>query len=239
LLFDDFMKCLLLAPLVFLGCREASSAERTSHATVTGTASFRDVDLDRDGAHRQVNLPAGQAGTLRVIVHGMGNLTAASCSDAGAGQFIAYYDAQLQIAGDGTFSAPLYANNPPVFTASGCPVQSLDVSQITNVEMAAELPMSTDACRDLCDGRGRQVANERCQQTSDRAGCIAPIQEDVAAQCGQACMTSGASVSGRGGLDGSVLAGSSTGSDLMDGNLGDLRAHLEFDQMLDANRAAL
>ena len=233
------MKYLLLAPLAFLGCREASSAERTSHATVSGTVSYRDVDLDRDGAHRQVNLPAGQAGTLRVIVHGMGRLTADSCSDAGAGQFIAYYDAQLTIASDGTFTAPLYANNPPVFTAAGCPVQNLDVAQITNVELTAELPMSTDACRDLCDGRGRQTANERCQQASDRAGCIAPIQQEVAEQCGRACLASGATVSGRGGLDGSVLAGSSTGSDLMSGNLGDLRAHLELDQMLDANRASL
>ncbi len=224
----------LLAPLLLLGCREASSAERTSRATLSGRAQYRDADTDRENAHRDPNTPAGQTGTVRVVLHGNGAIDA-DCADAGNGQFVAYYDGNFTVDRDGTFSAPLYPAAPPLYTPSGCQVRGVDGAQVANVEISAELAASVDGCRDLCDGRARQASRDRCQNASDPAGCRVPIGTALAQTCAQTCLSSAAGIVGRGWLDGSTIA-TSDGGDLMTGNLGDLHAQLQFEQMVDANR---
>lgn len=229
------MKSLLLWPLVLIGCREASSAERSSGATVSGHAAFADSDVDRDRAHREVNLPAGQSGTLHVVVRGTGTLDAPDCSDAQSGQFTAYYDGQLNIQSDGSFETPVYPNSPPVFTASGCAVRGIEAAQVASVEIHATLQATSDGCRDLCDGRGRTQGESQCANNEDHAGCRVPVATAAAQQCAQTCLSNAAGIFGHGALDSGPIAG----GDLMSGAIGDLKAQLTFDQIVDANNKSM
>lgn len=229
------MKSMLLVPLVFIGCREASSAERSSGATVSGRAAFADSDLDRDNAHRQVNLPAGQSGTLHVVVRGTGTIDAPDCNDAQTGQFVAYYDGQLTVNSDGSFSTPVYPNSPPVFTAGGCAVRGIESAQVAAVDFHATLQATNDGCRDLCDGRGRAFGESQCANSADHADCRVPVATSAAQQCAQTCLSSAAGIFGHGYLEGAPIAG----GDLMSGAIGDMKANITFDQIVDANNKSL
>jgi hypothetical protein len=227
----------LLLSLAIGACREASSAERESYATVSGRAQFADTDHDREGSHRDVDVPAGQRGSLRIVLRGSGTLDA-DCADAAAGQFTAHYDGALAFDGNGEFSAPIYPSAPPVFTPSQCQVRAVDSAQIADLEITSELAASSESCNLLCDGRGRALGEERCQQSSDQAGCRVPIATSMARRCAATCLSSASGIIGRGWLDGTTIS-SVDGADLMVGKIGDIRAHLTFDQMIDANRKPL
>jgi hypothetical protein len=113
-----------------LACGKRAAAQPESQAALVGHASFPPWSP---------SLAQPQQGSVRVIVHGQGEIDD-NCPDADAGQFVAEYDGTLAVATDGSFEAALVPFSPPIATPAGCRVTSVDVHRIDSVAVAAQLP---------------------------------------------------------------------------------------------------
>jgi hypothetical protein len=116
------MRFLWLACLLALG--HTAEARPQSYATLHGIASFPHGPLATD------------RGTVSLIVMGLAESMENSCgTDATA--FVAIYDGELVIEGDGSFSAALYPRS--IVTADNCIVTSIRPAQVTAITIEAQV----------------------------------------------------------------------------------------------------
>jgi hypothetical protein len=233
------MRTYLIALLALAaGCRPASSAERESRGTLVGHVFYRDAQTDPEGTHHDADAPAEQLrGTLRMTVRGTGTIEA-RCLDASAGIFIAYYNGDLRIDGDGSYQAPLYPLTPAIYTPSGCAVDELTVAAITNVLIHAAVRANPERCRAMCAASARARGEAECAEAADRDDCRRTFERTAAEECEARCVGRATALGGDGALDNNALPDVDA-ANLRDGALGELSATIVFDHELDDQLQAI
>jgi hypothetical protein len=119
------MTRIALCLFALAACRTAESARAESRATLVGTASFVG------------DSPTTDRGRVRMTVRGIAEAVDDTCRSSGPQRFVATYDGDLVVHGDGTFQSALYPNL--ILTGDGCIVTRLRVAQIDTIDLDGQL----------------------------------------------------------------------------------------------------
>src|SRR5687768_10743848 len=138
---------LTFVSLFVAACGGGGDGEATSE--VTGAATYRDAETDKQGNPQEPALPASQSMRVFVTAEGQGTLPEVDpqCALDPAGQFEARYTSTANVSDDAAYAALFGASSARLVTPSGCEIPALTVGAITGVRVRGELTVSAPSCQ--------------------------------------------------------------------------------------------
>ena len=177
---------LTFVSLFVAACGGGGDGEATSE--VTGAATYRDAQTDKQGSPQEPATPSGQM-RIFVTLEGEGTMPQIDpqCSLDPAGQFEARYTGTAQLSEDAAYAALFGESTAQLVTPSGCEIPDLTVGVITDIRVRGELTATAQNCETYCAAEARAEAEQTCGASPSAAECRTNAEATGQAQCMTTC----------------------------------------------------